>query len=76
MSNQLSGKPVNVGAPEIVKFFASETENRRTDDSRYANTSAIEDISVHRKISYFPFAFSHAFRAIRLALYFGSVANR
>jgi hypothetical protein len=58
MPNQLSRQPVNVGAPDIVKFLASKTENRRTDDGRYVNASAIEDVPVHRRVSYFPFAFS------------------
>jgi hypothetical protein len=55
--NQLSGQLVDFGASEIVKFFAFGTENRRTEDGRYADAPAIEDISVHRKVSYFPFAF-------------------
>jgi hypothetical protein len=56
--NQLSRQLVDFGASEIVKFFAFGTENRRTEDGRYADAPAIEDISVHRKVSYFPFAFS------------------
>jgi hypothetical protein len=39
-------------------FLTSETENRRTEDGRYADAPAIEDISVRRKVSYCPFAFS------------------
>jgi hypothetical protein len=56
MSNQLSGKLVNVDAPEIVKFFAPRTENRRATDDRYVDALAIEDISVHRKASYSVFS--------------------
>jgi len=48
--NQLSRHFVYFGAPEIVKFFARGTENRRTDDNSYEGTLAIEDISVHRKV--------------------------
>jgi hypothetical protein len=56
--NQLARELVYFSTPEIVKFFAFGTENRRTEDGRYADAPAIEDISVHRKVSYFPFAFS------------------
>ena len=58
MPNQLPRKLVDFGALEIEKFLTSETENRRTEDDRYVDALAIEDISVHRKVSYFPFTFS------------------
>ena len=41
-----------------MPVLTSETENRRTDDGRYVDALTIEDISVHRKLSCFPFAFS------------------
>ena len=72
--NQLSRQLVDFGASEIVKFFAFGTENRRTEDGRYADSPAIEDISVHRKVSYFPFAFS-ASSASRSALRLGFVGT-
>src|SRR5271156_6992896 len=58
MPDQLPRKLIYFGALEIEKFLTSETENRRTEDDRYVDALAIEDISVHRKVSYFPFAFS------------------
>jgi hypothetical protein len=50
MPDQLPRKLVDFGALEIEKFLTSETENRRTEDDRYVDALAIEDISVHRKV--------------------------
>src|SRR5271154_6117219 len=54
MPNQLPRKLIYFGALEIVKLLTSGTENRRTVDNSYEGTLAIEDIPVHRKVSYFP----------------------
>src|SRR3984885_7698744 len=67
MPNYLSRQLVYFGALEIVKFFARGTENRRTADSSDADAPTIEDISVHRKVSYFPFAFNPSSTRRRMA---------
>jgi hypothetical protein len=66
MPDQLPRKLIYFGALEIEKFLTSETENRRTEDDRYKDALAIEDISVHRKVSYFPFALSRPAESNRL----------
>ena len=47
MSNQLSGKLVNVDAFEVVKLLSLEVEDSRTKDDRYVDATAVEYFSVH-----------------------------
>jgi hypothetical protein len=51
VSDQFSGKLVYFGALEVVKFSTSKIVNRRTEDGRYVDALAIEDISVQRESS-------------------------
>jgi hypothetical protein len=46
MSNQLSGKLVNVDAFEVVELLSLETEDNRTKDDRYVDATAVEYFSV------------------------------
>jgi hypothetical protein len=48
MSNQLSGKLVNVDSFEIVELLSLEIEDSRATDDRDMNAAAIEDVSVHK----------------------------
>ena len=47
MSNQLSGKLVNVDAFEVVELLSLEIEDSRTKDDRYVDATAAEYFSVH-----------------------------
>src|ERR1700688_1286580 len=42
MSNQLSGKLVNVDAFEVVELLSLETEDSRATDDRYVDATAVE----------------------------------
>jgi hypothetical protein len=58
MSNQFSGKLVNIDASQVVKLLSLEIEDGRAEDDRDADALAVEDVSVHRTRSYFAFTFS------------------
>jgi hypothetical protein len=47
MSNQLSGKLVNVDAFEVVELLSLEIEDSRAKDDRYVDATAVEYFSVH-----------------------------
>src|ERR1700736_4499211 len=47
MSNQLSGKLVNVDAFELVELLSLEIEDSRAKDDRYVDATAVEYFSVH-----------------------------
>ena len=47
MSNQLSGKLVNVEAFEVVELHSLEIEDSRAKDDRYVDATAVEYFSVH-----------------------------
>jgi hypothetical protein len=47
MSNQLSGKLVDVDAFEVVELLSLEIEDSRTKDDRYVDATAVEYFSVH-----------------------------
>ena len=47
MSNQLSGKFVNVGAFEVVELLSREIEDNRANDHRDVDATAVEYFSVH-----------------------------
>lgn len=47
MSNQLSGKFVNVGTFEVVELLSREIEDSRATDDRYVDATAVEYFSVH-----------------------------
>src|SRR6202051_4364590 len=47
MSNQLSGKLVNVHASEVIELLSLEIEDGRAKDDRYVDTTAVEYFSVH-----------------------------
>jgi len=47
MSNQLSGKLVNIDAFEVVELLSLEIEDSRTKDDRYVDATAVEYFSVH-----------------------------
>lgn len=47
MSNQLSGKLVNIDAFEVVKLLSLQIEDSRTKDDRYMDATAVEYFSVH-----------------------------
>ena len=47
MSNQLSGKLVNVDAFEVVELLSREIKDNRADDHRDVDTTAVEYFSVH-----------------------------
>jgi hypothetical protein len=56
MSDQLTGKLVNVDASQVVELVSLEVEDSRSTDNRDVNATAVEDLSVH----HFPFAFRRA----------------
>ena len=64
MSRKLAslGHDARLMPAKCIGFLRTELPTilaTRTDvDGRYADAPAIEDITVHRKVSYFPFAFS------------------
>src|ERR1700737_4881253 len=47
VSNQLSGKLVNVHASEVIDLLSIEIEDGRPKDRRYADATAVEYFSVH-----------------------------
>src|SRR6266849_4305650 len=47
VSNQLSGKLVNVHASEVIDLPSLEIENGRPKDDRYVDATAVEYFSVH-----------------------------
>src|ERR1700726_5104612 len=47
VSNQLSGKLVNVHASEVIDLLSLEIEDGRPKDDRYADAPAVEYFSVH-----------------------------
>ena len=47
MSNQLSGKLVNVGAFEVVELLSRGIEDSRANDDRDVDAAAVEYFSVH-----------------------------
>src|SRR6202163_1981336 len=47
MSNQLSGKLVNVDAFEVVELLSLEIEDSGATDDRYLDATAVEYFSVH-----------------------------
>src|SRR5258708_26861709 len=47
MSDQFSGKLVNVDASKVVKLLSLEIEDGRAKDDRYVDTTAVEYFSVH-----------------------------
>ena len=47
VSNQLSGKLVNVHASEVIELLSLEIEDGRAKDDRYVDTTAVEYFSVH-----------------------------
>ena len=47
MSNQLSGKLVNVDAFEVVELLSLGIEDSRAKDDRYVDATAVEYFSVH-----------------------------
>src|SRR5258708_36601037 len=47
VSNQLSGKLVNVHASEVIELLSPEIEDGRAKDDRYVDTTAVEYFSVH-----------------------------
>src|ERR1700694_2451363 len=47
VSNQLSGKLVNVHAYEVIDLLSLEIENGRAKDDRYGGATAVEYFSVH-----------------------------
>src|SRR5258708_5713367 len=47
VSNQLSGKLVNVHASEVIDLLGLETEDGRAKDDRYVDATAVEYFSVH-----------------------------
>src|SRR6202790_4212073 len=47
VSNQLSGKLVNVHASEVIDLLSLEIEDGRPKDRRYADAAAVEYFSVH-----------------------------
>ena len=47
MSNQLSGKFVNVDAFEVVELLSRGIEDRRATDDRDVDATAVEYLSVH-----------------------------
>src|ERR1700688_285812 len=47
MSNQLSGKLVNVAAFEVVELLSLGIEDSRTNDDRYKGATTIEYIAIH-----------------------------
>src|SRR3984893_5208999 len=47
VSNQLSGKLVNVHASEVIDLLSLEIEDGRPKDRRYADATAVEYFSVH-----------------------------
>src|ERR1700730_7042407 len=47
VSNQLSGKLVNVHASEVIELLSLEIEDGRAKDDRYLDTTAVEYFSVH-----------------------------
>ena len=52
MSNQLSGKLVNVDAFEVVELLSLEIEDGRAKDDRYVDATAVEYFSVHDRRPY------------------------
>src|SRR5260370_7027955 len=72
MSDQLTGKLVNVDASQIVELLSLEVEDCRATDNRDTSATAVEDVSVH----HFPFAFSPRPRGDRVfALALGRLAR-
>src|ERR1700737_2687829 len=47
VSNQLSGKLVNVHASEVIDLLSLEIEDGRATDDRYVDATAVEYFSVH-----------------------------
>src|SRR6202040_3107178 len=47
VSNQLSGKLVNVHASEVIDLLSLEIEDGRAMDDRYVDATAVEYFSVH-----------------------------
>src|SRR3984893_10673854 len=47
VSNQLSGKLVNVHAPEVIDLLSLEIEDGRPEDDRYVDATAVEYFSIH-----------------------------
>src|SRR5260370_33556152 len=47
VSNQLSGKLVNVHASEVIELLSLEVEDGRAKDDRYEDATAVEYFSVH-----------------------------
>ena len=47
VSNQLSGKLVNVHASEVIDLLSLEIEDGRPKDDRYVDATAVEYFSVH-----------------------------
>src|ERR1700716_1205612 len=47
VSNQLSGKLVNVHASEVIDLLSLEIEDGRPKDDRYADATAVEYFPVH-----------------------------
>jgi hypothetical protein len=47
VSNQLSGKLVNVHASEVIDLLSLEIEDGRPKDDRYVDAMAVEYFSVH-----------------------------
>ena len=47
MSNQLSGKLVNVDAFEVVELLSLEIEDSRAKDDRYVDATAVEYFPVN-----------------------------
>jgi hypothetical protein len=47
VSNELSGKLVNVHASEVIDLLSLEIEDGRPKDDRYVDATAVEYFSVH-----------------------------
>jgi hypothetical protein len=47
MSNQLSGRPVNVDASKVVKLISLEVQDNRTPNDPDMHAATVEDLSVH-----------------------------
>ena len=63
VSNQLSGKLVNVHASEVIDLLSLEIEDGRAKDDRYVDATAIEYFSVH---GWPPLRWPHAGRPDKL----------